>query len=280
VNFDACLAAYALTAALAAPVALGRLAADGMPRLGVAAWLLAAVSVVLSWLAVGVSLAFHPGRVAPAIGVAVLVGLAGRLIWAGATTWTTTRSRRVRHVLAATLLGRRDPVTGAVVVDSPELVAYCLPHGRDGLVVVTTGARDALSADELDAVLAHERAHLVGHHHLLMGLGQVLARALPLLALFRELSRQVPRLLEMRADDAAARIHGPRTVATAIARMSSAATPVGVLGAGGPAAAARALRLTGPPATSVRGRVALAVTGVALVTGPLLATLPACPHPW
>lgn len=280
-NVDACVAAFGVAAATATPFLLSRYSGiEDTPRLGVAAWLLAAVSVLGSWLAAGVSLAHHPGAVAQAVGMALLGGLSVRLLWAWIVTWRATRSSRARHVQAATLLGRRDPATGAVVVDSPEPAVYCLPRPGGGLVVVTTGARAALSVPELDAVLAHERAHLDGRHHLLIGIGHALARALPLPGLFREVGRQVPRLLEMRADDAAARLHGADMVVAAIASMSSRMTPAGALGAGGPAASVRALRLTGTKPTALRGRVILVATAITLAVGPFLATLPPCPHPW
>lgn len=280
-NIDACVAAFGVAAATAAPYLLGhRSAIENTPRLGVAAWLLAAVSVLGSWLAAGVSLAYHQGAVTQAVGVALVSGLSVRLTWAWVVTWHATWSRRARHVQAATLLGRRDPATGAVILDSPEPAVYCLPHAGGGTVVVTTGARAALSARELGAVLSHERAHLDGRHHLLIGLGQTLARALPVPGLFREVGRQVPRLLEMSADDAAARVHGADMVAAAIASMSSRMTPVGTLGAGGPAAMVRALRLTETEPRALRGRVTLVATAIVLTAGPFVAALPACPHPW
>ena len=57
--------------------------------------------------------------------------------------------------------GAADPV----VVQHATLAAYCLP-GRGGRIVLTSAALAALSPDELAAVLAHERAHLSGRHHL------------------------------------------------------------------------------------------------------------------
>jgi len=280
-NVDPCLAAYGILAATTAPYLLARHSAiEETPGLGVATWLLAAGSVIVSWIAAGVSLVHHPGVVAQTVGVVVLGGLMARFSWAWIVTWRTIRSRRGRHAQAAVLLGRRDPDLDAVVVDSPEPMVYCLPDSRGGTVVVTTGARTALSPPELRAVLSHERAHLEGHHHLLIGLGQIIARALPVLVLFREVGRQVPRLLEMCADDTAARLHGRLTVAAAIATMSTRATPAAGLGAGGPAATLRALRLTTPAAKGWRDRATLAATLFCLATGPYLASLPPCPHPW
>lgn len=50
-----------------------------------------------------------------------------------------------------------------------EPAAYCVA-GRYPTVILTTGALRALDPDQLDAVLAHERAHLAGHHHRLLAL--------------------------------------------------------------------------------------------------------------
>jgi Zn-dependent protease with chaperone function len=280
-NVDPCLAAYGVAVATGAPYLLRRHSAtEGTPRLGVAAWFLGAGTVLASWLAAGVSLVHHPGAAAQTAGVFVVGGLTARLAWAWTVTWRTNRASRIRHVRAAALLGHPDAATGAVVVDSPQAAVYCMPSLGGGTIVVTTGARVLLSSRELNAVLSHERAHLVGRHHLLVGLGQTLARALPPLLLFRQLALQVPRLLEMRADDAAARIYGGDTVARAIATLSRSCPPAGALGAGGSAATIRALRLTGTEVRSWRSQLSLSVTVLFLSAGPYLATLSPCPHPW
>jgi Zn-dependent protease with chaperone function len=279
VTIDACIAAYGLFAALLAPQVFVRLRAiDAFPGWGVAAWLTAALSVLGSWQAASVSLVEHAGTVARGVGVALIVALGVRLIWVGLVMWWSTRSRRDRHAQAVAVLGRADVDLGVRMVDSPEPAVYCLPGGRGGLVVVTSAARSVLSPMQLQAVLAHERSHLAGRHHLLIAAGYLLSRAMPALRLFRQLGDQVARLLEMRADDAAARVYGRHTVATAIAAMGSA--PSGAIGAGGPTATARVLRLIRPPEGGVRGRVELAITAFALAAGPYLATLPPCPHPW
>ena len=92
-------------------------------------------------------------------------------------------------------------------------------------------------------MLAHEREHLDGHHHLLLTAVHSLARFVSQLEPFRRLGTEVGRLLEMRADDVAARRHGRRTVAAAITAMAPAATPMAAMGAGGSSAAVRAIRL-------------------------------------
>ena len=71
-NVDACLIVYGFVAALAAPLTLGGFnAVHRAPRLGVAAWVAAALSVPVAWLIAALSLATHPGWVAPAIGFAL-----------------------------------------------------------------------------------------------------------------------------------------------------------------------------------------------------------------
>jgi len=279
-SIDACLAAYGLVAAITLPYVLERQPIERLPRLGVAAWLLATVSVLASWLAAGLTLAIHHDVLSRAFGIGLVVVVGTRLGWALVRTWWVTRQRRAIHADAAAILGHHDRVLGAVVLDSPEPAAYCLPRSGGGLVVVTTGAASRLSLRQLLAVLEHERAHLDGHHHLLLGLGQALSRVVPGLRLFRRLGDQVHRLLEMQADDAAARIHGPRTVASAIAAMGAASAPLGAMGMGDSTATARVLRLIGDD----RGRgprqfvTLLAVAALALA--PYLALLPNCPHPW
>jgi hypothetical protein len=128
-----------------------------------------------------------------------------------------------------------------------------------------------------------KRAHLAGRHHLLLTIGSTLGRAVPWLLLFTRIGPEVAGLLEMRADDIAARRHGRRTVAAAIAAMTRQPAPAGALGAAGPSALTRGLRLcrTEPPWRMWAHRAALTVTVLALAAGPYLySTSPLCAHPW
>lgn len=58
----------------------------------------------------------------------------------------------------ASQMGVRQPT--AAVVDSPVPNSFTVGGPRDATVVVSTGLLDALTGDELDAVLAHELAHV------------------------------------------------------------------------------------------------------------------------
>jgi Zn-dependent protease with chaperone function len=110
---------------------------------------------------------------------------------------------------------------GLLVVADGSPQAFAVP-GRPGHVVVTTGMRDLLSARHLDALLAHERAHLAGRHHRLVLLADLAAAAHPAL---RWVARQVDYLVERAADEAAAvRTGSRRTVAEAIGRAALAST--------------------------------------------------------
>jgi beta-lactamase regulating signal transducer with metallopeptidase domain len=132
-----------------------------------------------------------------------------------------------------------------------------------------------LDHPNLDAVLAHERAHLAGHHHQILALTRGLATILPRVALFTIGAREVARLLEMCADDAAARRHGPTTLLEALLALTGhAPLPRGALGATGTGLLARAERLAEPAARRDRWRTRTTLTGFALIAlaGPVLTT--------
>jgi hypothetical protein len=74
----------------------------------------------------------------------------------------------------------------------------------------------------LAAVVAHERAHLVGRHHLLVTLAGVPAEAFPRIPAFCHARVQVARLAELAADDAAAQRSPRLTVAGALLTLSAA----------------------------------------------------------
>lgn len=172
--------------------------------------------------------------------------------------------RRHRADLAAVAM----PVDATVCsIDHPESVVYCL-GGRRPVIVTTTAATERLSVDELRAVIAHERAHLAGHHAAVRAIVEAIATAWPWLPAARAARREIPVILECVADDAASREHAPASLARAICRVA-AAHPRGTLGAGGHEVL-RATRLCGrhsggAVATSSSGRRAWTRTLVATI---------------
>lgn len=297
-----CLLLYSFAVAVLAPGPLLRCTRGGVaPRLGVAVWLAATGSVVLSWLAAAGFLVAdlasrwdRPGMVLRdcfatlrsgslgRFGVLVQLALLALAVLASvavavlavrlARTLSRVRTRSREHGRLVRLVGRPVPGTGAVLLDAPERLAYCVA-GRPHTIVVTSATLDTLDEGQLSAVLAHERAHLAGRHHVLVAFTRGLARILPGFALFTTGATETARLLEMCADDAAARAHGPRTVLGALLALSGAIpSPAGTLAATGTDVLARAERLAAPPgpANRARARVLLTAVAVLVVAGPAL----------
>jgi bla regulator protein blaR1 len=96
----------------------------------------------------------------------------------------------------------------------------------------------------------------------------------PAVPLFTRGPQEVARLAELRADDAAARRSGRRTLVAALLAMGTgAAVPAAALGATGGATAARVQRLLDPPGRATRG--ALALMTVTLLMAAVSAIIPA-----
>ncbi len=182
-----------------------------------------------------------PGGAAVAgAGLTLSGAIALRVSWACIRLVRVRRAERRRQRTLIALCGRPTVELEAVVLDHPRPAAYCLP-GRDDTVILTSGAIELLTRPQLAAVLAHERAHLGARHHRLLGAAAFAGSALPELPLLRDLPGQVRRLLEMHADDVAARAHDPETLATALvavaaARPGAAPAPSAGLGAAPPVA--------------------------------------------
>ena len=207
--------------------------------------------------------------VVTAAGSAFVAGLAIRV----GRSLLRARAGSRRHAESARILGRRVAGVDGLVVDAPQKMAYCL-GGRPGTIVITSAAVAALPRPHLDAVLAHERAHLTGHHHLLLAVTRALAASLPRIRLFSVAQVEVARLLEMCADDTAVRRHGPTALLSALLTLAGAeALPSPALGASTVGVASRVSRLTEPETAARRMRAHLllaAVSGVVLAA-PLLA---------
>jgi Zn-dependent protease with chaperone function len=197
------------------------------------------------------------------------------LAWRYGRTIRRAGQRTRAHAEAARITGRRLSVQGdsegemgrrvgggaTVVLDAPRPAVYCVP-GRPAAIVLTSGALAVLDRAQLGAVLAHERAHLAGRHHLLILLSRGLAASFPGVPVFTRGPAEVARLAELCADDAAARRSGrPALVAALLAMGTGAAVPAPALAVTSGPVTARVHRLLDPPR---RGRHAR--YGVALVT--------------
>jgi hypothetical protein len=131
------------------------------------------------------------------------------------------------------------------LLDHPLVAAYCLPGVRPR-IVLSQGVIDLLSADELAAVLAHERAHARGQHDLVILPFRAWRQTFAFLTAPRAALAAVELLVEMLADDAAGRRCGRAPLLAALGRLADA-TP------GDTQIATRADRLAAPP-LPLRGR--------------------------
>lgn len=288
------LAGYAATAGLFGPAVLRRRWALRSPRLAISLWLALALSWVIavslaaltlavpftmSWPGPGGGMA--AGRAAPGGTVAAAAGLllaaAVVLRVSGCLAGGLRAARRERraHARFAAAAGLPDHRLGAIVIDDDTPLAYCLPGGRYR-VVVSTATVAVLGPGQLQAVLAHERAHLRSRHHLLLTAAAALARAFPWVPLLAQAGSQIAVLAEMAADDAATRGHDPASLAAALVHLARAGARSAALTAGGTAAAARVERLLAPAARAgAPARVARRVSGAAALAVPLaVACLP------
>ncbi|WP_344438958.1 M48 family metalloprotease [Kitasatospora nipponensis] len=164
-------------------------------------------------------------------------GVCGTVLLACAVLLARASWQRGRVLVHAHRQCRQLPAGGELaVVEDPVPDAFALP-GAPGRVVVSTGMLRAVSSVELEALLAHERAHLHHRHHLFLLALRLAAAACPLL---HPLAREGAFAIERWADEEGARAVGDRTaMARALARAALAgkrhgrATPL--LGAtGGP----------------------------------------------
>lgn len=288
------LAAYALAAGFAAPVALGRDWARRSPRLAAGLWLTLAASwlaaaplaaltlltpLTLTWQASGRaagSLARMPdGTPAAVAGALLAAAVVLRPAWHLARGLARTRRERRAQAAFLAAAGRLDPALDAVILEDDAPAAYCLPRGRRR-VVISAGALSRLSPGQLHAVLAHERAHLRGHHHLMLAVAAALARAFPVIPLLARATTELAVLAEMTADDDATRRHDPADLAAALVILATAGSRAIALTAGGPAAVARIQRLlTPPPRPGLAARTARLAAGLAALTIPAaIACLP------
>ena len=185
----------------------------------------------------------HPAgiRVVSFVIAALVLGSLVRAAAVGAVTVRRTRQRQ--RELLALLSHAHDEPHGAHVLDHDVPLAYCVP-GDGGRVVVTSGAVEALTDQQLAAVTAHERAHLRGHHDLILFGADVAATAMPWPRFFQTARGQLRMLIEMLADDRAVQASDASTLASALVDLGSASAPGGALGAAGDTLA-RVQRLTG-----------------------------------
>jgi Zn-dependent protease with chaperone function len=219
-------------------------------------------------------------------GALTLAGvLAFELLGVLVLSWfRTARTRRRHRELLELVVQPSAELPDTRLLEHPAPVAFCIPGARP-LLVLSSGMVAELDGDQLAAVVAHERAHLREHHHLLLLPVVAWEAALPVLPAAGRAHAAVRELVEMRADDVAlASLSGAtprRTLAQAIVAAAGGAggvgVPSGALAVTGSATCARVVRLLEPPSplpASARW-AALGSAGLLLLLPTALLLLPA-----
>lgn len=244
------LSAYVVAFALLGPRLLHACAHQQRtaPRFGLVLWTVLPTSWIVAVLAVGLAATaqlsgglglagllhaclralqvilgvHHPGDVPAALALCGSLTILVRLGAVAARQARHNRKQRKAHrrnVCDSTKLVHSSGKLLAIV-DSPTPAAYCVP-GPSSAIVLTTGAVRKLPPQQLDAVIAHEHAHLRGRHHLFVAWGTILAKAFPFVPLLRSAPHELARLVEWLADDQAGRLHGKHSVAHALGTMAT-----------------------------------------------------------
>ena len=243
------------------------------PRAALVAWqavslggvlaALFAAPATLPLLLRGEEVSRHPGMVAAA--VLVSSALLVRVLVAGHLVGTRLRAARAEHRGLVDVLGEDDG-DGVRVLQHPTPTAYCIP-GRGARVVLTRGVLDALPADQLAAVVAHERAHLRARHDLLLEFFSVAHESVPRRLRSQDALAEVRLLVEALADRAAVRRAGELATARALVAVAEGGVPDGGVGAAASAPVRLRLLALGPQPGLAAAAYALAVVAVLLPVG-------------
>lgn len=278
------------------------------PRLGMLAWQALASSIVLSLAAAGLALTMSlphvnadlaefldlcastlqhhyasPGGFwSAAAGASVFFAVVGRTMTVTASTALAERRDREQRAATFSLIGEPDTTTGALVVPCARPYAFCI-GGRHHRIVLTSGLLDVLDAYQLQAVLAHERAHLRQRHHTALAVSRILFRTLrPLFPQFRHAMDHATLFMEFSADDSARRTVGAQPLVEALRTLSSWTAIPGALAANGADVELRMARLGGQSRRLPMGAMTLAVlmSIVAVVIPFFLAAAPVLTIAW
>jgi hypothetical protein len=232
------LGALGLTLSLVVPgILAGARWPDRAPAAAIVLWQAITLAAVLS--ALGVVLAApeeltraagsgRPVAAAALIGaLAVAATIVLRLLASLYGVSRRSRARRDRHRTLVDLLDRAEQhreigPEHLRVLDGALPLAYCVP-GREPRVVLSDGVLRVLDREQVDAVLAHEQAHLRHRHDVVMESFTAFHRAVPGPLRSREPLYAVHLLVEMVADDAASRRTGPSPLRAALERLTDAA---------------------------------------------------------
>ena len=157
-----------------------------------------------------------------------LVGALVGLVSGVAEPLARSRREAAGRFEHAVVLREDRPGFTLVWIDSDRPATFAVPS-RHSEVVVTAGLRELLTSVQLEAVIAHERAHLRQRHSWAVRIAEVTSSCMP--SSWRvgvEFRRATLLLVELIADDAAAKQVGAVHLANALAAMGRACGDVGM----------------------------------------------------
>jgi Zn-dependent protease with chaperone function len=277
------LAALAIVLAGPVPWMLTRLPAlRRTPRAAMVLWQSVALAGVLAALGAGLSLVTSQlvgeQSVLSYAGSAIPLSVTGlvmaRLLLSGHRVGTDLRTLRRRHRQLVDLLA--EDRGGMHVLDHEAPTAYCVP-GLRPRVVVSRGTVTSLTPDELQAVLAHEQAHVRARHDLVLEGFTVLQAAFPAVVTSRHALEEVRLLVEVLADRAARRRHGARALVSAFSALADGgvlSAPEGAVAASGVGLAVRVELLLDDRLHRLQAGCVLLAAAAVLVLPTLLVVLP------
>lgn len=219
------LGLVAVALAVPVPIVLARAAwPTRAPARALLLWQVIALaggfSMIGALLAAG--LALLPVFAVPgAIVIGAAIALTGYLLGHLAATVTVVVRSRQRHQELLWLLTTPHPTRAeTLVLEDSVPLAYCVPRGWHSLTVLSRGLLDRLGAEELAAVIAHERAHLDQRHDILLVAFRAWHSALPWFPIAARAAEEVDILVELLADDNARRVVSDGALARAIAAVA------------------------------------------------------------
>jgi Zn-dependent protease with chaperone function len=268
------------------------------PRAGVLLWQCMGVGAVFSGIGAGLALAvtrYHAGflggvaelaegiaRGRPLQGLglydALALTLAADLLIVLSACFAVVTRRvvrsRARHRTLLDLVAYESPeYPGTELLEDERAIAYCLP-GLRPRIVLSDGTLTLLPPHELMAVIEHERAHAHERHGLVMLPMAGLTSLLGWIPYARRAPLEVALLLEMAADDYAARRATRRSLAAALVHMSSGGwAPSCSLAAAGSDVVARVSRLLHPTSHRKHSAALAAGLGIGVVLFPVCIAL-------
>lgn len=202
---------------------------------------LASINDCWSWVRHGLSPRHE--ELSGLVGVVALSALAARFVVVGSRMARRRAAARRERLAVLRLAARVEAATPRILWlahDRP--LAFSLP-GRPDCIVATDGLSRHLNPQQLRAVLEHERAHLRGRHHLIIGVADAVAAAFSFLPLCRAAPEALGELIELAADATAARKLGADTVRSALLQVTAEAPPGPALAFGHDAISTRLDRL-------------------------------------